>query len=306
MVLAAGLSSRYGDLKQLAPVGPNGEALMDYSVYDAIRAGFTNVLLVVRPELEGSFRAHAEKQFGSLLSVDFVHQNLADLPPSCTLPMGRQKPWGTGHAVLAARRLQRPFVVCNADDYYGPAAFAALAQHLEVADSPGKPIHAIVGYVLRETLSDSGGVSRAVCQRDKHGFLEQVVEIHNISQRDGHVSGSTTAGKSIDLDEDAIVSMNLWGFNPTVFSPLQRQFATFVSEHGDEADSEFLLSTALNEQIAADESAVIVLPGSTHWFGLTFAADQPEVSRQIEILVGRGTYPRSLATAFRTQHREST
>ena len=246
VVLAAGLGTRYGGLKPLAPVGPSGEALLDYALYDARRAGFTRAVLVVRRETEGLFRRHVAG------AVDCVIQ---------------EAPLGTGHAVLAARdAVAEPFAVCNADDFYGAEAYHLVRRHL----AAGSPDYAVVAYPLAETLSPYGGVSRAIVAMDPGGYLTRLTEVRDIVRA-----------------KDEVVSMNFWAFTPAVFPALERQFARFEAP----PSGEFLLSTALNEQVAAGAARVRVLRTSERWFGITFPGDQAAASEAIARLVRAGAYP---------------
>ncbi|UCC82149.1 MAG: NTP transferase domain-containing protein [Gemmatimonadota bacterium] len=297
IVLAAGIGSRYGGLKQLEPVGPSGEALLDYGIYDAARAGYERVLLVIRPELESAFREGLAGRFPGLPSLEFVHQELNDLPPGFSAPAGRGKPWGTGHAVLAARfaTLDR-FVVMNADDFYGATAYDVLARHLlEVAGSESLEF-AAAGYTLRDTLSPHGGVSRAVCEVDDEGYLARVTELKKIGEADGVLSGFTVEGERRELTGDETVSMNLWAATPAAFPLLEREFERFLAEHGDDPDAEFYLSNSVNDLIATGEMRVRVIPTPGPWLGVTHREDKPYVEAQLRELVATGHYPEDLAS----------
>ncbi len=300
VILAAGLSSRYGGLKQLEGVGPGGETLLDYGIYDALRAGFTRVVVVTRREIADLLRDHIESTFGDSIPVSFVYQKLDELPAGFTAPVGRDKPWGTGHAVLTAKsELTGPFVVMNADDAYGAQAFAALAAHLqEVAQRP-QPDFAAAGYRLRDTLSLFGGVSRGVCELDDAGYLRRVTELENIREEGGSLAGSTVSGEPWPLEGDETVSMNLWAATPAAFAMLEREFARFLGEHGEDRDAEFLLSTAVNDLIAAEEMRIRVIPVPGPWLGITFPQDQPHVVERIRELVEAGQYPRDLRGSMR-------
>ena len=299
VVLAAGLSTRYGGNKQLASVGPNGEALLDYAVHDAVRAGFTNVTFVIRRELERDFQNHVKRRFGRRVSVSFAFQDLADIPAGYALPDSREKPWGTAHAILAARHIvQDQFVVINADDFYGASAYSLLHEYLEMPQAPEVPEFAMIGYTLRETFSPFGGVSRGICECGNRGFLERLVEVKKIENMNGEITGVTVTGDRYALEGDETVSMNVWGLTPAVFPILKRQFSEFLAEFGNDPDAEFLLSNALNEQIAAGKTRLKVLATRERWFGMTFQDDRPNVARQITGLVERGVYPNHLASWF--------
>jgi len=295
VVLAAGVGSRFGGLKQLAPVGPHGEALLDYGVYDAVRAGFRNVVLVIRREVEELFRRHVADVIGSGVAVSYAHQAL-DSPPAPPAPPapGRMKPWGTGHAVLAAAwGIRGPFAVMNADDYYGAGAFRPLFDHLAVAGD-----HALVGYTLRETTSTHGGVSRAIAELDAQGYLARLTEVADIAGRGSAYTGRTIPGKTVTLDGSELVSMNLWGFTNDVLGVLEEQFAAFLAAPDRAPDTEFLLSTALDQQVRAGRARLRVLPAPDRWLGMTFAADVPAVRDEIASLVRAGVYPADLRDAF--------
>jgi len=297
--LAAGLSTRYGGNKQLASVGPNNEVLLDYAVYDAACAGFECVTFVIRRELELDFETHVTRRFGPKVKVNFAFQELNDLPSEYTLPQNRLKPWGTAHAILAAREVvTEPFVVINADDFYGAAAYASLHWHHETTQRTDAPTFAMIGYTLRDTLSQFGGVSRGICECDERDFLERLVEVKKIEGRDGEIDGVTTAGGRYQLYGHETVSMNIWALTPEVFPLLERQFVEFLGDHREDPDAEFLISTALNDQIAAELSSMKVIATRDQWFGMTFQADRPNVAREIASLVERGAYPDDLTSWF--------
>jgi UTP-glucose-1-phosphate uridylyltransferase len=295
VVLAAGLSTRYGGVKQLEPVGPSGEALMDYAIYDAVRAGFNRVVLVTRRELEEALRQHIVEVFGDSLAVAFVYQELDDVPNSIAVPAARLKPWGTGHAVLAAQAaVNEPFVAINADDFYGADAYAALADHLRAVTNSGELEFAAAGYTLRDTLSAHGGVSRAVCDVDEAGYLVRVTEVKQIEEVGGRLAGVTVAGGRYVLNGDETISMNIWAATPAAFPLLREQFARFLKQHSSDLDSEFLLSTAVNDLIASGRGRVKVLAASGPWLGVTYQDDRPFVVAKLRGLVDGGSYPRSL------------
>ncbi|UCG86357.1 MAG: NTP transferase domain-containing protein [Gemmatimonadota bacterium] len=338
VVLAAGISSRYGALKQTEPVGPSGETLMDYAVFDAMRAGFSKVVFIIREEIEPQIRAHVEPRFAAAIQIAFRCQSLHDVPPGYTTPPTRRKPWGTAHAVLAAAQdIDGPFAVCNADDYYGASAYRKLSEHFTTADSQlhgfveeqtqqlqgdtadlqanksGTPSiagvgrhslhedvpHVLIGYRLRETLSEFGGVSRAICRSDPAGYLEQLVEVKQIEEHRGLLAGVTESGERIELSGGETVSMNLWGFTAAVLPVLRAQFEEFLEAHGASADKEFLIPTALNQQIARNQARLRVLEAQETWIGMTFTRDRSQVAQHIGELVRQGCYPKSLATELR-------
>jgi len=295
VILAAGISTRYGRLKQLEPVGPAGEALLEYAVHDALRAGFGRVVLVIRRELEAQFRAHLEPRWRAT-DLRYAYQELTLLAPPAA--PARVKPWGTAHAVLAAEALVGgPFTVCNADDFYGADAYAALARHLSRAAVTGE--QALVGYALAATLSPHGGVSRGVCETDSAGRLTQVTEVLEAREQNGAITGRDGEGAAVTLVPDAVVSMNLWGFTPAIFPLLREGFAAFLDAHGGDARAEFLISTAVNDLVAAGRIALRVLPTAEAWMGVTYPDDRPAVVARLSALTRAGRYPEPLAAPAR-------
>jgi hypothetical protein len=304
VVLAAGLATRYDGLKQLQPVGPSGEALMDYGVFDALRAGFARILLVVRRELEPAFRHHVEHRFGGEVPVAYAFQELKGVPPGFRVPPNRVKPWGTGHAVLAAApQVDGPFAVSNADDFYGAASYRTLAERLTAPSPGGAPFLYLVGYRLDETLSAAGGVSRAVCQPGADGLLRSLVEVRAIRHTRDGIAGITAEGSPLTLTGQEMVSMNLWGGTPTIFPALRSQFAGFLLSRGGDPDAEFLLSTAVNREMAEGHLRLAVLPATDRWFGMTFTDDKEHVMARLRALVNQGAYPDDLAAWFRRNRR---
>lgn len=296
IVLAAGLSTRYGGNKQVESVGPGGETIMDYGIYDAARAGFGRAVIVTRPDLDRTLHEHLQPIFAGSIAIELVHQAPDDLPDGFTLPSGRRKPWGTGHAVLATRSTVRePFVVMNADDFYGRAAFALLGEHLRAQHGSAAPEYAAAGYRLRDTLSPHGGVSRAVCEMDEQGYLRRVTEVKKVGRDDGGLRGETVDGRPVELEGDEIISMNLWAATPDAYPLLERDFARFLREHGEDPGAEFLLSTSVNDHIERGEMRVRVIPTPGPWLGMTFEADQPYVVSRIRELIEQREYPEELA-----------
>ena len=294
VLLAAGMASRYGSAKQLERVGPGGETLMEYSLHDAIQAGFGRVVFVVRQDSEPAIHEMARERFAGRIEVATAPQRLTDLPNGHQPPPGRTKPWGTVQAVLAAEPAVRgPFAVANADDFYGPSGISALADFLRAAD-PRAAEFALVGYRLAATLSEHGGVTRALCVTDAEGWLESLEEATDVGRgADGGFRARTSGGVR-PVRGDDLVSMNLWGFTPAIFPILRRGFAEFLAAHGGEATSELVLPTALGAAVAAGEARVRVLDAGREWFGLTHAADRPLVQEALAGLVAAGRYPASL------------
>ncbi len=287
VVLAAGMGSRYGGLKQIDPMGPSGETVLDYTVHDAVRAGFGRVLFIIRRDFADAFRASVGSRFAGKIEVDYAFQQLDMLPPGHAVPAGREKPWGTGHAVWCAReRLQGPFAVVNADDFYGAGSLRALADFLR-AEADGVPTYAMVGFPLGNTLSENGAVSRGVCSVGADGFLQ------NIEEHTGILASEVGAGKR--YDPATPVSMNCWGFGAREFLPqLDQRWRDFVAARGSEPKAEFYLPAAVNSLVQTGAARVKVLPTSDHWFGVTYREDKPHVQAALAELVRRGVYPSPL------------
>ncbi len=293
LVLAAGMGSRYGGLKQIDPVGPAGETIIDYSVFDALRAGFGKLVFVIRRDIEAQFKEIVGARFESRIPVEYVFQDLDKLPAEFSVPAGRTKPWGTAHAILmGAGTVREPFAAINADDFYGAESYRLLAQHLQA----GTPDYAMVGFILRNTLSDFGSVARGVCQVDPENYLQGVVELTKI-ERDGAGARDTNpAGKIITLSGDEAVSMNMWGFTPAIFPQLQKGFQEFLERHGWDMKSEFYIPSAVNSLVVARQARVKVLRTQASWFGVTYREDRPRVVESIRQLIARGDYPEKLWT----------
>ena len=291
LVLAAGMGSRYGGLKQIDPVGPSGETLMDYSVFDAIRAGFDKVVFVIRRDIEQDFKKKIGRRYERRVPVEYVYQELNSLPPGFSVPANRKKPWGTGHAVLvAAEAIHEPFAAINADDFYGAESFRVLAQHLQ-SDTHD---YAMVGFQLRNTLSDFGSVARGLCQVGTDGFLQNVVELTRIERDRGNAKYTDGAGAVHPLSGDEIVSLNMWGFQPLIFKQLEREFIAFLKSHPQEEKAEFFLSSVIGALVTAGESRVKVLQTPDSWFGITYKEDRALVVAGIQRLIERGVYPQRL------------
>jgi UTP-glucose-1-phosphate uridylyltransferase len=291
LVLAAGLGSRYGGLKQIDPVGPNGETIIDYSIFDALRAGFGKLVFIIRRDIEQAFKESVGARFEKQAPVDYVFQEIDMLPPGFSVPEGRTKPWGTTHAVLtAAGYIHEPFAVINADDFYGEESYRALAQHLQ----SGTADYAMAGFILRNTLSDFGAVSRGVCQVNGDSYLQEVVELTKI-ERDGEFAKSIdAAGNETRLTGDEMVSMNMWGFTPQIFGQLHEQFQKFLALNHMEMRSECYLPTAVNELVLSGQARVKVLRSKDSWFGVTSREDRSRVVECIRGLIDEGSYPKRL------------
>lgn len=295
LILAAGMGSRYGGLKQLDPMGPNGETVLDYSVFDAIRAGFGKVVFVIRRDFAEAFKKAVGDKFEGKLEVAYAFQELTDLPAGFSVPEGRQKPWGTAHAVRAARNeIDTPFAVINADDFYGQDAYQQLADYFaQSADTPELRT-CMVGYPLKNTLSEYGTVNRGICRVDK-GTLRTVEEHCNISRcEDRIVRGDNLANESVEIAEQAIVSMNFWGFTPALFPSLEACFIEFLDAHGREMKSECYIPTIVDHLIQSEQTECAVIETNGTWFGVTYPDDKPLVQASIAKRIENGEYPAQL------------
>jgi UTP-glucose-1-phosphate uridylyltransferase len=291
LILAAGMGNRYGGLKQIDPVSPGGETIIDYSIYDALRAGFRKVVFVIRKDIEQPFRQAVGARFERRITVEYALQELDGLPQGFTFPADRTRPWGTMHAVLvAAGAISESFAVINADDFYGAESYRALAQHLQ----SGTANYAMVGFVLRNTLSDFGTVSRGVCQVDNENFLQGIIEMTNIEPDGVHAKNTDSAGRITKLSGDEVVSMNMWGFTPNVFGQLREQFQKFIRVNGSDVHSEAYLTNAVNELVMTGLARVKMLHTNDSWAGVTYREDHPRVVETVRRLIDRGDYPNRL------------
>lgn len=292
LILAAGMGSRYGGLKQLDRLGPSGETIMDYSVYDAIRAGFGKVVFVIRKSFEKEFREIFVDKLQDKIEVELVFQELDNVPAGITFPEERTKPWGTGHAILVAKdKVQEPFVVINADDFYGAEAYAETAKFL--VSNANEKEYAMCGYKLGKTLSDFGSVSRGVCKTDENGFLITVTERHGIVKKDDVVTHTLNEEKH-ELKDSDIVSMNFWAFHPSIFLHLEEKFTAFMKENAGELKSEFYIPFVVDDLMQENKVKTTVLKSEANWFGVTFKEDRPATVDKIAKLVSEGVYPAKL------------
>lgn len=297
VIMAAGIGSRYGGLKQVDPVGPNGEIIIDYSVFDALRAGFGKVVFIIRHDIEDVFRDRVGRRIERCADVTYVFQSLTDLPKGFTLPPGRTKPWGTGHAVLCCRdAVVGSMAVVNADDFYGSSAFETLSAFLGHAeDHAGVHDYALVGYVLQNTLSEHGHVARGVCQVNSDGYLIDLNERLRIERRPTGIAYTENGDHWVPLPGDNPVSMNMWGFTPSIFDELAARFPTFLHGAGAHAlKAEFLLPTVVGEMAREGVARVRVLPTGEHWFGVTYQDDRARVQKAVRQLIAQGRYPERL------------
>ena len=291
LVLAAGMGSRYGGLKQIDPVGPADETIIDYSIYDAMRAGFGKLVFVIRKDIEQQFKEIVGARFEKRITVEYVFQELDKLPPACSLPAGRTKPWGTTHAILmAADTIGEPFAAINADDFYGAEAYRLLAQHL----TSGTTDYAMVGFILRNTLSKFGSVARGVCRVDGKNHLKSVVEMMKIEPDGGGAKNTDAAGQITKLTGEEAVSMNFWGFTPALFPQLKTQFEAFLKKSGNELKSECYIPSTVNDLVVVGQAKVKVLRTNDFWFGVTYREDRPQVVESIRQLIAQGKYPEKL------------
>lgn len=302
LVLAAGMGSRYGGLKQMDGLGPNGETIIDYSIYDAVQSGFGKVVYVVRNSFKDQFEqlvkekySHVKCTDGTPLQFEFVIQELDKIPEGLTYNPERQKPWGTAHAVLMAKDvIKEPFAVINGDDYYGKESFRILGDWLRAHEgSTGR--YCMVGFELDHTLSESGGVSRGICTADDDHILTHVEEHHNIAKaRDGKVYGDNSKGERVELDGKALASMNMWGFTPDYFEKSEKIFADFIVKNLNELKAEFYIPYAIDCMIKDGSAKTELLSTPSHWFGVTFKEDRPGVVAKFKEFADKGVYPSPL------------
>jgi len=286
LVMAAGMGSRYGGLKQLDEVGPNGETIIDYSVYDAIEAGFNKVVFIIRQDFKDLFKEKISDKYTDKINIEIVYQNLHDLPQNFTCPAGREKPWGTGHAILAARSvISEPFAAINGDDFYGRESFNIVADYY----SKNQSGFTMAAFQLDKTLSDFGTVSRGLCEVNKDKLVT-VIETHDLKK----VNNNISSDREINLNGKEPASMNMWGFTPVLFDYLQTMFNKFLNENNKNLKSEFLIPTVVNDLIQHNLEEVHVLRTGSQWFGVTYKEDKPLVNRQILKLIGSGLYPEKL------------
>lgn len=293
LILAAGMGSRFGGLKQVEPVGPNGEAIIDYSIYDAIRAGFGKVVFIIRESFAEAFKEKFDAKLKGKIEVDYVFQELEMLPQGFTLPKGREKPWGTAHAILCAKdAVKEPFCALNADDFYGRNAYKVMSKFLiESADSSE---YSMVGYKLKYTLSEFGSVSRGICDVDEENKLKKIVETIKIVKRGSDVISIEDDGSETPLTGNENASMNIWGLKPSVFEKLEKKFVEFLKEEIDKPKSEMYIPSVIFDFIQEKQATVKVLEADSPWFGVTYKDDKPFVIEKINALIAAGDYPEKL------------
>ncbi|MBR5964380.1 MAG: nucleotidyltransferase [Bacteroidaceae bacterium] len=294
-VLAAGMGSRYGGLKQLDGLGPSGETIMDYSIYDAIRGGFGKIVFVIRKDFEQDFRDKVLSKYEGHIPTELVFQNKTDLPAGFTCPEERVKPWGTNHAVLMGKDvINEPFCVINADDFYGRDAFAVMGAYLAALPEGSENQYSMVGFRVCNTLSENGAVARGVCSTDENENLTTVVERTEIMRVDGEVCYKDEEGKWVAVPENTPVSMNMWGFTPDYFTYSEKSFVNFLKENIEKPKAEFFIPLVVNELITSGRANVKVLDTTAKWFGVTYAADRQDTVDKIQALVDAGEYPSKL------------
>jgi len=290
------MGSRYGGLKQLDAMGPNGEAVIDYSVFDAVRAGFGKVVFIIRKDFEEQFKEHIGSRFEGVVEVAYAYQQIDQLPDGFNIPEGREKPWGTGHAILSARDVTaEPFAAINADDFYGRDAFEKLAGFLkDASEGADKQHYCMVGFKLKNTLSDFGSVSRGICESDDGGMLESVTEMTGIEKAEGGAEQKNDDGSVTKLTGEEVVSMNMWGFTPGLFPKLEEKFIAFLEKAGGEMKSEFYIPSVVDEMIHEGTADTQVIETESTWFGVTYQEDKPHVIGSIQALIDAGEYPAKL------------
>ncbi len=296
LILAAGMGSRYGGLKQVDPVGPNGEAIIDYSIYDAIRAGFGKVVFVIRESFADAFRESFDQKLNGRIATEYVFQELENyVPEDVTIHPDRKKPWGTGHAVLVAKdAISEPFAVINADDFYGPGSYRLTHDYLLQDRENAAYNYCMVGYQLEKTLSEHGYVSRGVCQTDQQGYLQTVVERTHIEKKGDQILTELGNGQTMELTGEEVVSMNIWGFMPSYFDFLESYFDEFIRTNADNPRGEFYIPFVVNDLIGKNKIKLKVLQSQDLWFGVTYKEDKASAVQSINQLIEEGVYPEKL------------
>ncbi|HUN16499.1 MAG TPA: sugar phosphate nucleotidyltransferase [Saprospiraceae bacterium] len=294
LILAAGMGSRYGGLKQMDGFGPSGETIIDYSIYDAILAGFEKIVFIIRKSFEKEFKERMNQKWANKVKMEFVFQELDDLPDNFECPADREKPWGTGHALWAARSvIKEGFGVINADDYYGREALKVLYDYLSAHTNSGD--YAVVAYLLENTLSDHGEVNRGICKANEDGYLELVEECKGISRNADGLITCKKAGELISFDKHSLVSMNMWAFQSSYFQYAESYFISFLESRLNEFGSEFYIPELIQDLIERQIIKVEILTSPSHWFGVTYIEDKPFVAAQLQKMIDDGFYPTNLS-----------
>jgi UTP-glucose-1-phosphate uridylyltransferase len=295
LIMAAGIGSRYGGIKQLDGFGPSGEKIIDYTIYDAIQSGFGKIVFVIRHDIEADFCEAVTDRWQGRIPVEYTYQELNSVPTGFTVPSGRQKPWGTGHAILtAAPLIHEPFSAVNADDFYGRSSLKTIFSYLASIENPEKSEYCLIGYLLKNTLSEYGSVARGICRQDAGGHLVSLVETPGIHREGSRILYQDPDGRPQLLDGNTLVSMNIWGFTTSFFSHLETDFNGFLERRGRDPMAEFYLTTVVDRVIRSGLEKVKVLSTDQQWFGVTFREDRPMVERSIRKLVADGMYPENL------------
>ncbi|MCK9422187.1 MAG: sugar phosphate nucleotidyltransferase [Bacteroidales bacterium] len=295
LILAAGIGSRYGGLKQLDPIGPSGETIIDYSIYDAKRAGFGKIVFIIKESIEQDFKETFVEKLKDKIAIDYVFQETWMVPDGIAVPENRLKPWGTGHAVMMAEdKIDSPFAVINADDFYSRGAFKTVASYYRHWSPARENDYCMVGYPLAATLSEFGSVSRGVCQVNENAYLINVVERTHIERQAAEVVYKNESGQVETISPDTLVSMNFWGFTPSFFAFLRQGFAIFIKDNRENQKAEFYIPSMVNDLIHNQKVSVKVLGGAEQWFGMTYKEDRGLVVKKIRELVKNGVYPGNL------------
>jgi hypothetical protein len=300
LIMAAGIGSRYGGVKQLDGFGPSGEKIIDYTIYDAILAGFGKIVFVIRRDIEKDFNEAVSDRWRGRIPMEFAYQDLSSVPDGFNVPAERIKPWGTGHAVLTGEAcIREPFAVANADDFYGRPSLKKTFDFLSENGGGTDSEYCLVGYKLKNTLSEHGSVSRGICTADARGYLTGLLETMNLFKNGSGIFRRDENGEIHPMDGDTLVSMNLWGFTPSFFRHLESDFAEFLKNRGRDPKAEFYLTVTLDRLIRTGEVKVRMLPTDRQWFGVTYREDRPTVERNIRELVSSGEYPANVWKSVR-------
>ena len=291
VILAAGMGSRYGSLKQIDAVGPSGEAIIDYSIYDAIRAGFKKVTFIIRRSFEKEFRELFESKLSGKIETEFVFQELDMIPEGMSFSPDRVKPWGTAHAIWVARHhVREPFVVINADDFYGAGSYRSMVEFLTSGGDLNDAAYCMIGYQVNHTLSDFGSVSRGICDATRDDFLKAVVERTEIV-KEGLQIYYTDGADRIHLSGEELVSMNIWGFTPAIFDQLENSFTGFIRDNAGDIKAELYIPKVVNDLVSQNSATVRIIPASDQWFGVTYKEDKPLAVENIRRLIAASVYP---------------
>lgn len=294
VIMAAGMGSRYGGLKQIDPVDEYGNIIVDFSIYDAKRAGFEKVVFIIKKENEQLFKEAIGDRISKYIDVEYVFQDINNIPEEFEVPEGRVKPWGTGHAILScADTVDRPFVIVNADDYYGREAFQLMYDFLMNTEDDDKYRYTMVGYLVENTLTDNGYVSRGVCEADAEGYLNSVIERTHIEKKDGKIVYTEDGSSFTDIPAGSLVSMNMWGLRPSVFAELKSRFTEFLKTEAvaNPMKSEFYIPKVMDQLIGEGKATIKVLPTKERWFGVTYMEDKPALVASLKALKAEGLYP---------------